>query len=766
LRPSTTVRATLVGLVLVLLLGGLATAQVPAGVSSIQPLPAVTDSDDRFGIGNVYPDPHWLKLAQYAGMQWNRWEFRWSAIEPRAGQYDWSGSDRVVEASRSAQLRVQGILISTPHWAEAHTANGVIPSGLYEPWDSPANTWGRFVQAIAERYRGRVQAWEVWNEPDYPRGSFGFWFGSKADYYQLLKVAYKAIRSVDPSATVLVGGLMYWADPGYLEDLLLMARNDPEGPANHYFFDAIAWHVYSRPTDVYERVRRSRLLLQTYVGHKAIWVNEGNLPVWSESRVNNYGRFPLSGTLEEQAAWVVQWYAYALVAGADHVLMYRMHDSDEPEAWGLARSDGSLRPAYVAYQLAARYFSRSTGGSRATLGGAEQIVFDRPGQRVAVVWNRTPRPLTVRIGAGAPSALLVALDGTTRPISPESGAYPLALPPATANTGVAPDDYLVGGAPYILVEDLSGPTRRYEETAQELAWSGPWADEPQPAASGGSARTSGEPGAVVSFAFAGPSVTWYTALKPSGGVAQLALDGTPLDEVDLYNPASVARAPFTYTDLGDGPHLLTITVSGARNPHAVGSDIVVDAFVADRALAAPPLPTLVVATPPPLLAPATSAPLPPTATATPTPTRVPARVSWLPALPGGAPAAPSVTPIPIATSARTPTPAPTPTLVQSATPTATPTRGAPPTALPTASALPPTVPLPPATASPIVAAPTPVIQQQPGAPGVVIVPDPPTPTRTPFPSAAPLTTPLAAPSPPALTPFAAGTPAGRAGGPP
>jgi hypothetical protein len=744
-----------VSLVLALLLGGLATAQVPTGLSSIQPLPAVTESDDRFGIGNVYPDPHWLSLAQYAGMQWNRWEFRWSSIEPRAGHFDWAGSDRVVDASRSAHLNVQGILISTPRWAEARGSHTVVPSGLYEPWDSPANTWGRFVRTIAERYRGRVQAWEIWNEPDYPKGSFGFWFGTKADYYQLLKVAYKAIRSVDPSAPVLMAGLMYWGEPTFLEELLAMARQDPEGPGHNYFFDAVAWHVYSRPTDVYERVRRSRLLLQTYVGHKAIWVNEGNLPVWPESRLNNYARFPLSGTLEEQAAWVVQWYAYALAAGADRALMYRMHDSDEPEAWGLARSDGSLRPAYVAYQLAARYFSRTTSGSRATLGDVEQIVFERPGQRVLAVWNRTPRPVTARIGAGAPSATLVAVDGTTRAITPTSGAYQFALPPATANTGVGPDDYLVGGSPYIIVEDQATAPRRFEENEPTLAWAGKWTDEAQPGASRGSARTSAEPGAVVSFAFSGPSVTWYTALAPSGGIAHVGLDGAPVDVVDLHNPTAIAQAPFTYTDLGDGPHVLTITVGGASSAHAVGGAVTVDGFVADQALPAPALPTLVAAPPPVALMPVTRTPLPPTTTATPPATsRERGRVSWLPQVAADSTPAPTSTPIvvvPVSATSATPTPTASPTVL-----TATPTPS-------TTSS-----PTPPASATRAATAPPPQppgYQPQPGAPGVVIVPDP-APLATAVIRLTPLASSVAAPTAPTLALPTPALPGGRPSGTP
>ncbi len=581
----------LLALALFLVAGPLTEAQGVPVATSINPLPAVTDSDTRFGVGNVYPETHWFNLAHNAGMRWNRWEFRWSAIEPRPGHFDWDGSDLVVSSNQDARLNLEGILISTPHWAEAHTDSGIIPSGLYEPWDSPRNTWGTFVRTIAERYRGRVQAWEIWNEPDYPRGSFGFWFGSKADYYQLLKVAYRSVKAVDPAAEVLVAGLMYWGDPAFLEDLLRMAHDDPEGRDNAYFFDGIAWHVYSRPRDVFDRVQRSRLLLQKYVGQKAIWVNEGNLPVWQESRLNNYQQFPLSGTLQEQAAWVVQWYAYALGAGADHVLMYRMHDSDEPEAWGLARSDGSLRPAYVAYQLAARYFSHATSAARAPLGEAEQIIFQRPGQRVTVVWNRTQHAIApAEVGAAAPSALLVALDGSSQRVTPSGGTYQLSLPPATANSGPDPNDYLVGGSPYILVEDLPAAGAPIEETDPRLAWNGSWEPDVQPAATGGRAVGTAQAGATATFAFSGSTVTWYTARSPRAGVARLLLDGSVLAEVDLYNPFPVAQYPLTFTGLSPGPHLLSVTVTGARNPRALDSYVVVDGFVADQALAAPAVP--------------------------------------------------------------------------------------------------------------------------------------------------------------------------------
>src|SRR5918992_5159317 len=102
-RPMRSARTALL-LVLLVVVVPLPAAHGLQGPASITPLPAVTDSDERFGIGNVYPDPHWFTLARNAGMRWNRWEFRWSSIEPRQGQFNWTGSDLVVASNQAERL--------------------------------------------------------------------------------------------------------------------------------------------------------------------------------------------------------------------------------------------------------------------------------------------------------------------------------------------------------------------------------------------------------------------------------------------------------------------------------------------------------------------------------------------------------------------------------------------------------------------------------------------------------------------------------------
>jgi hypothetical protein len=105
----------------------------------------------------------------------------------------------------------------------------------------------------------------------------------------------------------------------------------------------------------------------------------------------------------------------------------------------------------------------------------------------------------------------------------------------------------------------------------------------------------------------------------------LTLNDAPLTEVDLHRHSVVPQHTLTFVDLGPGPHVLTVTATGAHAPHALGADVVVDGFVAEQALRAPAAPTpLPEVTPAPVLVPSG-----PTASPTgsrppqPTPTRTP-----------------------------------------------------------------------------------------------------------------------------------------------
>lgn len=413
------------------------------------PLPPVLDGDDRWGFNHVTPGFGGAQLARNAGGRWNRWEFRWERIQPVAGHFDWAESDRLVNESEAAGLEIQGVLIGLPGWA-LDPANG-LPRGIGLAWDAPGNLWTQYVRDVVGRYRGKIRYWEVWNEPD----SKPFWSQTIGDYYQMLRVTYLAVKASDPTAQVLLGGLTYWHDPTFLDALLDLVSRDASARANNGYFDIVSWHVYSRPAEILERVPWTRTRLAVTVGAKPIWINEANVPPWDDSPFNDYRPFQWAATTAEQASFVIQLFAYALATGVERVIVYRFQDVGEKESWGFQRTDGSLRPAYAAFQVASQLFSHATSVSMQGNATVERVDIQRGGQRVSVLWNRTAAPTTAQVPATYPGAVVIDPTGARRGISASGGSFNVALSAATANLGSHPADFIIGGTPQILVQ---GPT--------------------------------------------------------------------------------------------------------------------------------------------------------------------------------------------------------------------------------------------------------------------------------------------------------------------
>ncbi len=59
--------------------------------------------------------------------------------------------------------------------------------------------WLDYVRETVGRYKDRVHAWEIWNEP----GEATFWSGGAGDYARLLVRTAGVIKGVDPGARIV-----------------------------------------------------------------------------------------------------------------------------------------------------------------------------------------------------------------------------------------------------------------------------------------------------------------------------------------------------------------------------------------------------------------------------------------------------------------------------------------------------------------------------------------------------------------------------------
>ncbi|MEX2106796.1 MAG: beta-galactosidase [Solirubrobacterales bacterium] len=180
----------------------------PKGFFGIGPQTGVTQEDASY--------------MRAGGIESIRVPVSWAAIQPtRNGGYDWAGLDEAVETATRAGLRVLPFLYTTPRWLAGNWRTLPVNNGKQR------SAWQAFLRAAVERYGpggdfwnehapGAVQyepaigaplpirTWQIWNEANF------FYFAhpvSPARYAKLAMISGGAIKSVDPSAQVVLSGL-------------------------------------------------------------------------------------------------------------------------------------------------------------------------------------------------------------------------------------------------------------------------------------------------------------------------------------------------------------------------------------------------------------------------------------------------------------------------------------------------------------------------------------------------------------------------------
>lgn len=137
-----------------------------------------------------------LGLMRDAGFNWVKQWFAWQDIEGAGrNQFDWSRTDRIVSQVEQHGLK---LLVRVSPTADRAFWAGNPPEN--------ADYFAEFVGALARRYRGRIHAYQIWNEPNLAR-EWGNKPPDPAGYALLLRKAYRAIKAEDPNAIVVTAGM-------------------------------------------------------------------------------------------------------------------------------------------------------------------------------------------------------------------------------------------------------------------------------------------------------------------------------------------------------------------------------------------------------------------------------------------------------------------------------------------------------------------------------------------------------------------------------
>ncbi len=135
------------------------------------------------------------------------------------------------------------------------------------------------------------------------------------------------------------------------------------------------------------------------------------------------------------------------------------------------------------------------------------------------------------------------------------------------------------------------PGKRVQNGDPRLYRKGSWSTIKRKAAFGDSAMRTTRKGASVELRFKGTSVTWFGRKDPSGGDAEVWLDGRKVGTVSQYSPtAGEPRAVWAASALKNKTHTLTIkSLGGSRSGGGAATEV--DAFQVGGSAVYAPRPT-------------------------------------------------------------------------------------------------------------------------------------------------------------------------------
>lgn len=396
-----------------------------------------------------------IELAANAGAYWARKNaLLWSVVEPAEGAREWgsvASLERELESISAHNMQTILIVRGTPAWAQKIMGIHCGPVS-----EEKLTAFAAFVHDAVVRYSQppyNVKYWELGNEPDVnpalvaADSEYGCW-GDPSDpfygggyYAEMLKVVYPAIKSADPEAQVLVGGLLLVCDPDnppdengqpgvkkdcspakFLEGVLINGGGD--------YFDGVSFHAY----DYYYN------LLGKYGngGWYSSWKTTGPVLITKAAYLHNllsrYGHEDkylmstevavLCGTTGNEAScWQNEWEdtkTYHLVEAytAAATLGLRANIWFCLEGWrgsGLIDLYGQPVPAYQALVFNNQRLEGATPWGEITFyQGVKGFAFQRDGKLLWVLWSFDGQEHSIPLGV-LPTAIYNVLGESYTP---------------------------------------------------------------------------------------------------------------------------------------------------------------------------------------------------------------------------------------------------------------------------------------------------------------------------------------------------------------
>ena len=252
-------------------------ASVRSEFYGIVQTPATLDNQDLQGLQATH-----VRTVRYL--------FQWESVQPLNGtDYRWGPSDNFMGRFASHGIRAVPTVWGNPKWVGNLNDTSRPPIGSAH--DRAA--WQTFLKAVVARYGPNGYYWthgyqqdygpnavplpitsyQIWNEPNLKK--YFIPYPAPKEYAQLLQLSSNAIKSVDPKAKIVLGGMPGNGDVKawtFLDSLYKQTKV----PQVQRFFDATALHPYADTiAHVQSQVSQFRQVMKKH-GDAAtpLWISE------------------------------------------------------------------------------------------------------------------------------------------------------------------------------------------------------------------------------------------------------------------------------------------------------------------------------------------------------------------------------------------------------------------------------------------------------------------------------------------------------------
>jgi hypothetical protein len=280
------------------------------------------------------------QIIDNLGITWIRKGFHWADIEREQGLFDFGKYDDLVDDVNRNDKRLLAMLAYEVPWTSAEKGRVVNADDISLYLD--------FVKEVVSRYRGRIKAYEIWNEPNWI-----FWKGTDTEFYELTKRTVQIIRKTDPDALILGGA--FWRVPNrFIEKMFDYGAFDD--------IDIISFHPYaSNPEKSLKLYDRLLEILKNKKFEGEIWVTEIGFPTngWYPTRVSE----------DKYPGYIIKTLSGLAARGANKIFWYELSDNydkykkglriDSEKFFGLLYPDLTYKKGAFAFALCGKYLSNT-----------------------------------------------------------------------------------------------------------------------------------------------------------------------------------------------------------------------------------------------------------------------------------------------------------------------------------------------------------------------------------------------------------------------